>query len=195
MKYYIHGCEIKELKEERKDESKMKLFYVGGISEELYDFEKVFIAVNQMENVELTICCREKEWEKLKNKYNKYINKNIKIIHITGKELEDYYRRVDICIMIFKENPYMQMAMPVKLFEYLQNNKPIIATSGTMAGQFIEENNIGINVKYDVNEIKKILETLKNDRKRIEDIKCNQKEVIKNNTWTCRAKKVSCDLY
>ena len=89
------GCEIKEIKVEDENKTTLKLFYVGGISEELYNFEKVLVAVNQIRDVELTICCREKEWEKIKVKYERYINENIKIVHITGEELEKFYNDVD----------------------------------------------------------------------------------------------------
>lgn len=188
------GCEIKETQENKSNKDNLELFYVGGMSEELYDFEKVLIAVNEIQDVNLTVCCREKEWQKLQPKYSKYINKNIHIIHITGKELEEFYKNIDVCIMLFKQNPYMQMAMPVKLFEYLENNKPIIATRGTVAGDFIEKNNIGISVEYDVEKIKNVIQNLRDNTQRIEEIKANQKRIIKDNTWTCRARTVVQDL-
>lgn len=188
------GCEIKEIKVEDENKTTLKLFYVGGISEELYNFEKVLAAVNQIRDVELTICCREKEWEKIKVKYERYINENIKIVHITGEELEKFYNDVDVCIMVFKENPYMSMAMPMKLFEYISNRKPIIATTKTAAGDFVQENNIGWTIEYNEKSILDLLNNIQKDRNQIKEKVENFDKVIELNTWEERAKKVAKDL-
>lgn len=188
------GCEIKEIKVEDENKTTLKLFYVGGISEELYNFEKVLVAVNQIRDVELTICCREKEWEKIKVKYERYINENIKIVHITGEELEKFYNDVDVCIMVFKENPYMSMAMPMKLFEYISNRKPIIATTKTAAGDFVQENNIGWTIEYNEKSILDLLNNIQKDRNQIKEKVENFDKVIELNTWEERAKKVAKDL-
>ena len=110
------------------------------------------------------------------------------------KDLEKYYENADICSLLFKEHEYMKISMPVKLFEYLAHNKPIIATKGTVAGTFVEENGIGFSIKYDSEQIIQLFEKLKTDKELIEKIKKRQNEIIEENTWKARAKKVIEDL-
>ena len=177
-----------------KETNKLNVFYVGGISKEVYNFEKLLEVISNEENISFTICCREKEWEKMKNKYSKYLNDNIKIIHESGEKLNKYYKEADACSLLFDENDYMKIAMPVKLFEYLSHNKPIIATKGTVAGEFVSKNKIGWTINYSYDDIKNILELLKNKQDEIENVRKHQLETIKNNTWKVRANTVINDL-
>ena len=189
------GCEKIELKEKNEKSDRLNIFYVGGISEDVYNFEKLLVAVRGKKEIELKICCRENEWNKQKDRLMKYLDNNISIVHLTGNDLSECYKEADICGLIFEENEYRKFAMPIKLFEYLSNNKPIIATKGTAAGKFVEENGIGWTVEYDTIEIENLLERLKNNKNEIEKIKENEKNIIEQNLWKMRAKKVANDLY
>ena len=75
----------------------LKILYVGGI-DRIYDL-KIFVeTVSQMrEEVEVYICCRENEWKTSKGLYEPFMGENIKIIHKSGKELDDYYEKTDLC--------------------------------------------------------------------------------------------------
>ena len=188
------GCERVNLSDDKENYNELKIFYVGGISKELYNFKKLLEVVKNKEKIILKICCRENEWEKVKKEYDEFLGDNIKVVHLTGEELKGCYEEADICSLLFDESEYMKMAMPVKTFEYLSNNKPIIATRGTVAGKFVEENEIGWTIRYDKNEIEKLLDYLVSNKQVIETIKAKQKKVIKNKLWTERAKKVINDL-
>lgn len=52
----------------------------------------------------------------------------------------------------------------------------------------------GWTIKYDTVEIKKLLDYLVVNKSEIEKVKEIEKDVIKNNTWNMRAKKVAKDL-
>ncbi|MGN1270358.1 MAG: glycosyltransferase [Clostridia bacterium] len=188
------GCDIIPIKEIKKDNEMLNIFYVGGISEDVYNFEKMFKMIKKEKDINFTVCCREPEWEKMKYKLSKYIDDNIKIVHAGNEELKKYYEEADVCSLVFEKNEYMRIAMPIKLFEYLAYNKPIIATKGSVGGKFVENNNIGWTIECKEEEIKKILDYLKNNKEEIENIKNNQKIVVKNNTWSARANKVINDL-
>lgn len=197
-KYKIYslppGCEKNVNNEKKKNDNTLNIFYVGGISEDVYNFEKLFDAVSKTKGITLKICCRESEWLKQQDGLNKYLNENISIVHLTGEKLNECYKEADICSLIFGESEYRKFAMPIKLFEYLSNNKPIIATKDTAAGKFVEENGIGWTVRYDTKEIISLLERLKKDNSEIEKIKLNQKKIIEENTWEIRAREVANDL-
>ncbi len=188
------GCDIISEKEQQKSEDILKVFYVGGISEDIYDFEKVFKVISEEEDIKFTVCCRMPEWEKMKYKLEKYIKDNIEIIHVGNEELEKYYQEADICSLLFEEHEYMKIAMPVKLFEYLAHNIPIIASKGTAGGEFVEKNCIGWTIEYKEEAIREKLKYLKENKNEIKKIKENQILVIKNNTWMARTRKVINDL-
>lgn len=184
------GCEKKSILEKNVDSNILNIFYVGGISEEVYNFKKLIEAVGEQKDIRLRICCRDYDWIKVKDDYKKYLTDNISIVHLAGEQLKECYREADVCSLLFDDNEYMKIAMPIKMFEYLSYNKPIIASNGTVAGKFVKENDIGWTIDYEENKIKELLEYLKNNRNEIEKIKENQKKVIEKNLWTERAKKV-----
>ncbi len=84
--------------------------------------------------------------------------------------------------------------MPVKLFDYLTYGKPIIATSGTGVGEFIDKNNVGWSVGYSKEELrKKLMYIIENPKVYIEKVN-SIKNIIQDNTWEARARKVMNDF-
>lgn len=194
------GCELDtefiQAKKGRLDEKKdgaIELFYVGGIGE-LYDLTSLLKVVNMLENVRLTICCRKDEWLERKVVYEKYLNTRVNIIHKSGRELNEYYMKADICMLFFNSEGYRNFAMPIKLFEYLAHMTPIIATKGSAAGTFVEENNIGWNIGYSISELKQLLCELTNNNDLLRKQQENMESVLIKNTWKARAEKVISDL-
>jgi hypothetical protein len=171
----------------------LKIFYVGGISS-LYNLELLFEAVKDTENIELTVCCREKEWESSKGIYEKFLNDRIKIIHKSGKDLEPYFENADICSLFFEPNEYRSFAMPVKLFEYISYKKPILSNIETATGDFVEKNNIGWNVEYSKEKLISCLKAIQNSPEELERKKKNVEAILQDNTWEARARKVASDL-
>lgn len=191
------GCEVNEsvikYKKEKKDTQMLELFYVGGIGG-LYDIEKLLKVVSRLKYVNMTVCCRENEWSENKERYKKYMNDNIHIIHKSGKELEEYYKKADISLLYFSSEGYRSFAMPVKLFEYMGNMTPIIATKGSAAGEFVESNDIGWNIPYDEDSLENLLEQIFHNRERLIKKNNNLAEALKKNTWKARASQVIKDL-
>lgn len=186
------GCEKKYIQNKNKQKDVLNIFYVGGISEDVYNFDKLIEVVNKEKEINLKICCREEEWKKVESKYK--ISNNIQIVHLSGEALKECYEEADICSLIFEENEYRKFAMPIKMFEYLSYNKPIIATKGTAIGEFIERNKIGWTVEYDNKEIESMLLYLKENKEEIKKIAEHQKKIIQQNLWVERARKVKNDL-
>ncbi|WP_035288376.1 glycosyltransferase [Clostridium sp. KNHs214] len=193
----INSCEIEKKNIEKNtnevNTNNLKIFYVGGISS-IYNIKLLFEVVNELSNVELTVCCRKEEWEKEKEVYESFINSRIKIIHKFGKDLEPYFRECDICSLLFEPIEYRNFAMPVKLFEYMTYLKPIISTKGTAAGEFVEKNDIGWNVEYDKEKLKDIMNLILNNRSTLLGKIYNIEKTLNYNTWEARALKVKSDL-
>ena len=168
--------------------------YVGGVSER-YGTEILLNAFDLINNkynrkINLTLICRQ-EIDIIK----KYKNSNwldVKI-GISGDEmLKPFYEKADLAIIPFKRDVYMDFAIPIKLFEYLANQMPIVATDCIELSKFIKDNNIGI-VTEDNGE------SLAQGIVKFYDLKLEEKKflyknlnkAIKMNTWEERAKKVT----
>ena len=167
----------------------LKLFYVGGIGT-LYDLTMLLSVVKEVENVELTVCCREDEWIKNRDRYMPYISEKVHVIHKFGKELDVYYEEADISMLFFSSSGYRRFAMPVKLFEYISRLTPVIAVKGSSAGTFVENNDVGWSIDYDEKALKDLIIKIQNDRGCLEEKNYNMENVLVNNTWKKRAELV-----
>jgi glycosyltransferase involved in cell wall biosynthesis len=174
-------------------DNKLNLLYVGGIMGQ-YDMSKIFRAVNKIPNVELVICCRKKEWNKAYNNYAPYLGENIIITHKSGKELQKLYEKADIGLFYTIPSKYWEITHPIKVFEYIGNYKPIIATKGTISAEFIESKGIGWSIPYEEQEITRLLNKIIKDKTTINTKIKNIEMIISENTWEERAKKVVNDL-
>lgn len=181
---------------ERKIESKsndkqLQLFYVGGINES-YRLHNLFSAVSKLKSVNLRFCTRESEWNVVKHEY--VTSDNITVIHKSGNELIDEYKKCDIALLFFESDIYRTFAMPVKMFEYLSFIKPIIATCDTAAGEWVEEHNIGWTIPYDEEALTSLLIKIKNDTESLVIKQNSIKKIKKDNLWISRAKQVIEDM-
>jgi len=170
----------------------LRLFYVGGLSNH-YQLHKLFEAVSDLPKIELTICTREAEWLAIKHEYPKPTS-NIKIVHKSGSNMEAHLRACDVAVLFVKPQEYWEFASPVKLYEYLGFHKPILASEGTLAGQFVHEKGVGWTVQYDVQEVKALLAKLLSNPEMRVPVLQNLERIGPNHSWQARAKQVIEDL-
>lgn len=170
--------------------NKLNLLYIGGMGVD-YKMHKLFDAIKMLPNITLTICTRENDWEKVKKEYG-VIPENINIVHKSGEELENLYDNSHLAVLFVEPKDYREFAVPFKLYEYIGRNKPIICTSSTLVGDFVENNNIGWAIEYDTNKLINLLSCI---QQKDFDEKTEQVLLLKQNeTWESRAKKVCRDL-
>ncbi len=174
-------------------DEKLRIFYVGGIFGN-YNFIDFVKMVSKFDNILLTICCRKSEWEKYSHLYRDYLNDNIKVIHKSGLELEDYYMKTDLCLAYFKDNDYMKLAVPIKVFEYIGHVCPIICSDNIAISESIKESNIGWVIDYNDINLNNLLKDLLLNYKDIYNKHINCIDFLKENTWSSRASKVAKDL-
>lgn len=186
------GCdELSVDTSSNKKSNQIKILYVGGLDKELYNIEGIVRAICKNEKFALDICCRENEWQAGKQDYEKYLNDRIKVIHKSGKELDEIAMKADFFSLVVESSEYRKFAMPMKLFSYVAYRKPILGIKGTAAGRFIEENNIGYVVNYTDKDIEDMLDHIANNSEKEKNDKLKAVEVAyENNTWKMRAKTV-----
>lgn len=175
------------------NKKKIDILYIGGLNS-YYRLHKLFKAIKQNDMFNLTVCTRKSEWDNEREQYEQFLGPNINIVHKFGKELEDLYRRCDCSSIFVEPQKYWSFAAPVKLFEYLGNYKPIIASANTYAGEFVEKNKIGWTIPYEEKDIDNLLEYISNNPKEIFEKKKICMNVAKENTWIKRAMQVAKDL-
>lgn len=171
----------------------LKLLYVGGISDS-YKMHELLKGVSKTENIELTICTREEDWHNTCHEYSKYLSDNISIVHKSGDQLQQLYLEHDISMMYFLADEYRKFAMPVKLFEYISREKPIIASEGMLVSTIVEDLDVGWVVEYDADKLHNFLTDLVQNNAEIYSKINNCKLIKPSNTWLARAKQVEGDL-
>lgn len=175
----------------------LHLLYIGGLSGH-YQMHKIIPVLQKFNGkIQFTLCTRESEWNTIKNEYLKNSNEwpsGFNIVHKSGDELLDLYKNTDITMLFVKPQEYWNFAAPVKLYEYLGQYKPIITTIGTLAGEFVEQNGIGWNIRYDEDALISLLNDLLNNPQLIQQKTKNMQTISLQHTWTARATKVASDL-
>ncbi|KMQ52123.1 hypothetical protein CHISP_1112 [Chitinispirillum alkaliphilum] len=175
----------------RFENTPLRLVYVGGINK-MYDITLMLRAVSQCQNVTLTICCREEDWKRYGGKYRDYMNEKVQVVHKKGDDLESVYNNSDVaCLLQPRISPFT-FAMPLKLFEYMEFDKPAICFEGTEMARLINGYKTGWSVSYDEQSLVSLLSKI--DHNEILGKKINIKRVKYLHTWSRRAGKVADDL-
>ena len=168
--------------------------YVGGVS---YNYGtdlmlNAFKLVNQSLKVNLNLVCRLSEI----NIVNDFIkNENytwLKVFHASGKELEQIYAMSDYAIISLRKKTYHNFCMPVKFFEYMSFEKPVLSTNCNAVAQIINNNNLGLIVEDNPEDF---AEGIKNFLKQdINFYKNNIKNFKDKNKWGNRVRTITENL-
>lgn len=171
----------------------VSLFYVGGTGG-YYRMQETVRGVEAAEGARLTICTRESEWQEAAPLYRDALGESTRVVHKSGAELGDLYDDAHIGALLMEPMEYREFAAPMKLYEYLGRAKPIIATQGSLAGNFVEEHGIGWALPYDSDALSALLERLMKDRSQLDEKTERTKMVREDHTWEARARQVAVDL-
>lgn len=175
------------------ENGKINIFYVGGIGE-LYNMEVLFEAVNKTDDVYLTVCCREGEWNTWRPKYEKYLNDRITIVHKSGKDLKPYMENADLLSLYFEPVEYRTICVGVKMYEYMTYKRPLLSTKNTSMGSTVEKYGIGYNIEYELNDLIELFNKIKSNKAELNEKIERIEEIFNDHTWEARARKVASDL-
>lgn len=171
----------------------VSLFYVGGTGG-YYQMQEAVRGVEAAAGARLTICTRESEWQQDTELYSEVLGDSTTVVHRSGSELEELYSDAHIGALLMEPVEYREFAVPMKLYEYLGHAKPIIATKGTLAGQFVEENDVGWAIPYEGSALTDLLERLASDPTALKEKTQQARLVREEHTWHARAAQVVSDL-
>jgi glycosyltransferase involved in cell wall biosynthesis len=177
--------------------SLQRLIYVGGLSKrygpELLSKGCELAAAEQ--NIKLDLVCRKPEYESLPDDVRqRFESEWVTVHHISGDELDDLYQHVDAGVIPILPTQYNNMAIPVKLFEYLSYGLPIITTEITEVASFVRSTDCGLVCDANYNDISDTIITLSENTKLYSEKKENSVQTLKQNRWIDRAEQVASDL-
>ena len=167
----------------------LRLFYVGGIERPVYDLVPLLAGVARARGrgaqVEVTICCREPEWQRRPSDYDRFLGPHVRVVHNqTRQELLALYASHDVSVM-----PYGTLnsdwAMPIKFPEAIGMEVPVLAGSGTAVGRTVVEQDIGWVVERDPDDLYRVLAAI--DAAELERVRVNVRKARPAYTWTARA--------
>ena len=108
----------------------LNILYVGGLAR-IYRIDKLIEVTSNLPFVSLTICTPKENWENEKFRYDSFLNDSIKIEHKSGDELLVLFKQAHIAAMFYEPNVYRTFLRSIKLFQFIEQQKPIIATVGS----------------------------------------------------------------
>jgi len=189
MSVLLPGCPTPSIKREAARDSELKLFYVGGIVPPLYDLKPMVDAISQVPGVCLTLCCRADEWGKVSSYYGSMDPARVRIVHASGEGLRSHYEAADVFCMFWR-HPYLEITMPVKVFEALGYGLPLITAAGTEPARFVNE--VGVGWMPDSGEeFHRLLVRLRDERQEVTQMQKRVEAVRGQHTWQARARQVA----
>jgi len=188
------GGKIVEVKRDAKKKCDIiNLIYIGGVQPPVYNLTPMFKTIEslkEIENIELKLCCRNEEWQSVEKFYKSFLKQNIKLVHFSKRDLQEFYNNADIFLLLREKCQYLYFAMPVKVLESLGYGVPILTLSGTEAARFILKEDIGWVVNT-IEGAKDLLLNLIENPKKIEAKRQKVIEAQVRHTWEARALKVA----
>ena len=173
----------------RTADDELALFYVGGVVPPLYDLKPMIDSVSRLDGICLTICCREAEWAAHRSYYGPLDETHVSIVHVAGSELEPYYAAADL-FCLFWWHPYLEITMPVKVFEALGYGLPLVVRAGSEAARFVATQDVGWVVS-DEAELRHLLQHLRANRQEIAEKRRRVEAIRLQHTWQVRARQVA----
>lgn len=178
-------------------ETGVHLFYVGGLGSH-YRLPVLFQAVQQLSaeglDVTLTACTSASQWAAEKQAYEPFLCDATQVVHASGAELLPLYARANTTALFIEPNDYRAFASPVKLYEYVGQAKPVLASQGTLSGEFVRENGFGWTIPYTLEDAVRTLRELAADPGLIAEQRQHLLEHREEHSWLQRARTVVEDL-
>lgn len=163
------------------------MFYVGSLGH-YYQVHEAVRAFESVDGAVFTLCTGAAHWESEKHEYEELLTSGAtRIVHANGAGLEPYYATSALGCLFMAPIGYREFAAPMKLYEYLGHGRPIVATEGSLAADFVTASGIGWALPYTAEALRELLETLRRDPQAYHDVAATARRVRESHTWEARA--------
>lgn len=170
------------------------MFYVGALGH-YYKLHEAVRAFESVDGAVFTLCTSAALWEKERGGYTDLMTSgSTRVVHASGKELEPLYADSALGCLFMAPIEYREFAAPMKLYEYLGHGRPIVATEGSLAAQFVEQNDVGWVLPYSAVALRDLVEHLRAHPSDYR-VKAERARIVRNqHTWSARASQVASAL-
>lgn len=174
----------------------LRLLYVGSILPPEHDITPLLCVAKELPprlEVSLVICCYQSEMDSAKHYYqSRGISidalPNTSFVHITGKGIEELYRNADLGVVIREDEPYLRMAMPIKVLESLGYGVPVVSNEGTPFGELLQQTGMGWAINP--GRLGEFLSMVAANHAEVDCARLRIREQIHLHTWEARARHV-----
>ncbi|WP_262000689.1 glycosyltransferase [Microbacterium sp. Mcb102] len=172
----------------------VSLLYVGGIGDAYYRMHEAFRGVGLAADARLVVCTRESEWRDVEAGYASVRGPESQVVHRSGEQLDELYADAHLGVLFMEPVAYRDFVLPFKLFEYVGRGKPVVATEGTLVGDFVTEHGIGWAVPYRAESLAELLDRLDADPEELHAMQERVRVLRESHSWEARAQQVADDL-
>lgn len=167
----------------------LNLVYVGGLGGH-YDLGVFLQSLTSAPGVHLDLVTCPEQWRAAVHTMPELSGAAVSVHHKHAGELAPLYAGSHIGVFAIRPSAYLDIAVPVKLFEYIGYGRPIIATRGTEAGRIVEANGVGWVVDHERSALTNLLIHLRNHPQEVADRAAAAVRMAESNTWADRARTV-----
>ena len=174
------------------DDQTLRLIYIGSVSPPHNDISPLLRAIKDTPGAHLTLTCPSDEAAVIKD-YPSELTDDVEVLHLTSNEVAGLYASADVTCLVYKDHPYRDFAMPVKLFESIGYLTPCITNADSAAGRFVESQGIGWTFTDDDDLRKQLHRLVAQPEERIAT-QDHLRKIAPSHTWLARAETVSSTL-
>ena len=171
--------------------------YVGGISGH-YDGDLLLEAFAKVSAADplarLVLVCRKEEWDALTSSYKDA--EWLEVHHASGEALAELYKRSSLALVVPKKSiPYNELAVSVKIFEYISYGLPIVTLDSRSMSYIVNTERLGLVSKPDADSLCECIEQMFNDKELYtEYCQSVRTALLERNLWKHRVEKIVGDL-
>ena len=169
---------------------RLHLLYVGGVAPPLYDLTGLFAALRGLEQVRLTLCCRQEEWEAQRGRLGAFNPRQVQVVHLTGARLAKLAATAHVFALALGAHEYLQLTVPVKVTEALGWALPLACLGDTAGSRFVIQHGLGWQAG-NVEDYRALLTELQADMARVQAMRAQVLKRRDAHTWTARAKQAA----
>jgi hypothetical protein len=175
------------------NESKLNLIYVGGVKPPYYDLTNLLNATLLPDSIKLNLCTREDEWNEYGKLYSCNQN-NLKLYFVNSNDLKSVFQKSDIFVDLRISTGYFKIAMPIKYFESIGYETPVICMAGHYISEFVLKHNVGW-VLNNISDFEILLKKINTNRSILEEKIIEIKKIKSQHSWSHRTLEVKNSLY
>jgi glycosyltransferase involved in cell wall biosynthesis len=174
-----------KLREELGRAEQFLIGYVGGLKNwvDLKPLLKVLKATKHELDMKLVVIGEEGDFKKNVDLVKEYgVSENVLFTGFVARHrVPDYISAMDICLLPFRVNPYTHNSLPLKLFEYMACEKPVVSSPLRGVKQAVADHVLYANDEATLT--KRIKELYNNENERIALGRRGRAFVLEHYSW------------